>query len=112
MNNWLKNNIVSSLSLVTLLGLAYMAAKYEQRLFTEPEVKYETEKHVKSVDPVKLYGEYIADSIEEVHTQDWRKKQMHKDSVQDSVLKQMEQFIRLNVKLTDDVKKILEHDNQ
>lgn len=72
MKQWFKDNIMSSLSLAGIVAFIYLVAQKEDRIFTTEKMRYDTEEFIETVDPVKAYGEYIIDSIEEVNTQAWR----------------------------------------
>lgn len=46
MRDWLKNNIMSTLTLGAIIGAAYYSNELRQLMFSTPEKKYETESHI------------------------------------------------------------------
>lgn len=65
MKEWLKNNIVSTLTFATILGGVFYSAELKQLLFSSPQIKYKTEEHIANIDDLKLYRDRQRDSIEE-----------------------------------------------
>jgi hypothetical protein len=100
MKKWLESNIMSTLSLAGIVGAAVYFGAVEGRWFSSPEKKYKTEEMIEDLDPVKLYGEYIIDSIEEVNTQQYRREQKIVDSLFDIKLHRMDSLLRLNIYIT------------
>lgn len=92
-------------ALAALAGLIWGGFLVSERLFTSEEMRERTEKNILEFDPVKAYGEYIMDSIEEANTQIWRLEQVRHDSIQDRILKDIDSLLRLNIKLTNETKK-------
>lgn len=105
MKEWLKDNIMSSLTLSAIVIGAVWYGASEERWFTDSKTKHKTEETIYSLDPIKLYGEYITDSIEEVHTQAWRLQQEKKDSSLNAKINSLDSLLRLNVRLTNETKK-------
>lgn len=65
MKEWLKNNIVSTLTFATILGGVFYSAELKQLLFSSPQIKYKTEEHIANTDELQLYRASQKDSIEE-----------------------------------------------
>lgn len=101
----LKNTAAIIGVLTVVFGAAWKAFDLDTRSFTSMEKRVEAESIIQDLDPIKLYGEYIVDSIEEVNTQEWRAEQMKHDSVQDNTLKDIDSLLRLNIYLTNEIKK-------
>lgn len=86
-------------------GLIWLVAKSEGRIFTDEKTKYKTETTIEDLDPIKLYGEYIIDSIEEVETKAFRLEQRKLDSSYQTSIKRIDSLLRLNVRLSSETKK-------
>ncbi len=105
MKEWFKDNLMSSLSLGAIVLAAVWFGQSQGLWFTSVENRVYTEKTIKDLDPIKMYGEYIMDSIEEVNTQRWRRQQMIHDSIQDIQFKKIDSLLRLNIRITDETRK-------
>lgn len=89
----------------TIGGATFAGYKLTERMHSDPQHVHEAEQFFDTYDEKKAYGEYIMDSIEEVHTQDWRKSQMIKDSIQEQKIDKLDSLLRLNVRITDETLK-------
>lgn len=67
MKDWLKNNIVSTLTFATILGGVFYSAELKQLLFSSPELKYKTEEHIANTDDLFLFKKSQRDSIKEIN---------------------------------------------
>lgn len=65
MNKWLKDNIMSTLTLAAIVGGVFYFSNIQQLFFSSPQIKYKTEEHVTNTDDLKLYRDRQKDSITE-----------------------------------------------
>lgn len=108
MKEWFKHNIVSTISLGTLLVFAYNIGFFEQRIFTAVEMRIKTEDHVNNAPTQgQLLIIHYLDSIERVEA---KKARQMVDSIlksQDSTIKHLLRDQRQkNILLEDIFKKI------
>ena len=108
MRKWFQDNVISLLSLSGIVAGALYLGEAKEKIFTTVEGRVETESFIEDVDPAKIYGEYIIDSIEEVETQKWRSQQMIHDSIQDAKFEVIDSLLRLNIRINYETKKKLE----
>ena len=95
--------IVGALSIIG--GGAFGIFKLTERMHSDKQHVIEAEEFFNTYDEAKAYGEYIMDSIEEAHTQEWRRKQQILNDEQENKLNRLDSLIRLNVRLTDETLK-------
>lgn len=91
--------------LATICGLVWVAFEFEQRTHSSEDVVEKAEKMVETFDPIKAYGEYIMDSIEEVHTQAFRLEQKILDTLYQNKLQAIDSLLRLNVRISSEARR-------
>lgn len=103
------NSIKSISSVIGVLavfaGLIWGAFQFERRTHSSEDVVEKAEKMVETFDPIKAYGEYIMDSIEEVHTQAFRLEQKKLDTVYQDKLFKIDSLLRLNVRISSEARR-------
>lgn len=116
MNDWVKKNLWGLMTMGGIVAGVVWVVTSNLRMFTTPEDRIGAEEFHKNADLDKVYGEYILDSIEEVQTQQWRRKQEIKDSLIFKKLNDTDSLVRLGVflsnkaaKATDTLNRNLEH---
>lgn len=65
MKDWLKNNIMSTLTLGAIVCASFYAGELRDLMFSTPEKKFRTESHVDNTDELTVYRNRQKDSIEE-----------------------------------------------
>lgn len=63
MRKWLENNIMSSITLAGLIGVAVYYGDVKQLLFSNAGIKYKTESHVENTDDLTVFKNRQRDSI-------------------------------------------------
>ena len=107
MKTWLKENLISSLTLGAIVVAAVYYGEMKGLLHTSEPAVQQAEEYIEWAVENKdeAIGEYILDSIEQVETEQWRAVQMAKDSLYEAKLKGIDSLLRLNVRLTNETKK-------
>lgn len=88
MKDWFKNNIISSLSLATLLTMAFFGKELQLRLFPDVETRIETVDHIKGLPTPEEKAK--AELLDSLYTQNAITSRARRDSImahQDSLLK-------------------------
>lgn len=113
MKDWLKNNIMSTLSLGAIIGAAYYSSELKQLMFSDLQIKYKTESHVQNTDDLTVYKNRQKDSMAEVRH---RAFQDSIDMVRDTLTKrtavtayQNKEKVDTLVNLVLEMKKNLDH---
>jgi uncharacterized protein (UPF0332 family) len=86
--------------LIPLATALYYGFNLDSRAHKTIESRIKADEIHETFDFNKAYGEYILDSIEEVHTKQWRREQEVKDSIAFKRLYDMDSLLRLNIFLT------------
>lgn len=108
MREWFKNNLVSTLSLATLLTMAFLGKELQLRLFSDVESRIKAEAYIKALPhPETIARDRLLDSIQ---TANYLKKQNHRDSImrsQHDAIKQLQEDQKNTHKLLNNIIKRL-----
>lgn len=63
MNKWLKDNIMSTLTLAAIVGGVFYFSNIQQLFFSSPQIKYKTETHVENTDDLTVFKNRQKDSV-------------------------------------------------